>query len=115
MSKPYVPSSAMRELAKKFLEANGPSLGWPRIAMTATPYFGSMDGYPVRGTDSEAWIFQDGKWQPLHPAEGSAKASVLTEADFKERFGELPHLAGDGFPGRWQPRRHTAVKSSIGC
>jgi hypothetical protein len=64
---------------------------------TATPFYANLDGLPVRGNYSEAWIYADNKWQKTHPAEINHNAHVMTQAAFAEMFGELPDLPSAAF------------------
>ena len=72
----------------------------------AEPYFGSLEGHPVRGTSAEAWIYrEDDKWRPLHATEGFVNAAILTEEEFTARFGHLPDLPVTAFQDEGNPAR----------
>jgi hypothetical protein len=47
---------------------------------------------PVRYGQTEAWLFFEDKWQPIHPAEVAHDGRVLTEAKFRAMFPQLPSL-----------------------
>jgi hypothetical protein len=59
-----------------------------------TPKYASYDGYPVRFTRYEAWIFvrTNKHWRRTEIASVLHEAAVLTETQFRHTFGHLPPL-----------------------
>ena len=51
---------------------------------------GLWEGWPIRFTDTEAWLFsyRDNKWWSLHPAEAAHNGVLLTRSD------AVPGVAG---------------------
>ena len=52
---------------------------------------------PVRYTATEAWIFFEGIWNPIHPAEVYEKAKVLTEPEYNRIFPQKMSLPKTAF------------------
>lgn len=61
--------------------------------------FASMEGNACRYNDSEAWWFVDeqNRWIELSAASVHNHAKMLTEAEFKSEFPQLPPLPSDAF------------------
>lgn len=70
-----------------------------------TPKYGSLEGHPVRFIDDEAWVFAKNAWHPNNSAEVLVGAHVMSEAEFRKDFGELPPLPSKAFHGSiWDPQ-----------
>jgi len=64
------------------------------------PSYATLDGYPVRVTDGDAWIFlkDEGAWRHMdQPADAIMNAALMTEAEFTACFGQLPDLPVTAF------------------
>jgi hypothetical protein len=59
--------------------------------------FGVFEARPVRFTDSEAWTYVDGEWDPANAVEVVHGAHLLTEVQFNAVFPSLPPLPGTAF------------------
>ncbi len=65
--------------------------------MTSTILYGSYEFEPVCLTENEAWMCLDGAWDPMNVADANVKAGLMTEAEFKDTYGELPPLPSEAF------------------
>jgi hypothetical protein len=59
--------------------------------------YATLDGYPVRLTDTEAWECVNGNWQKLDTADAHHKAALLTEEQYARMFPQLPGLPTTAF------------------
>lgn len=66
-------------------------------AMDALPglIYGSIDGDPFVWMPGQAWVLIDGKWLRRDDAEVGMEGRVLSEADFRKRFKDLPPLPNE--------------------
>jgi hypothetical protein len=67
-----------------------------------TIHFGSEDSVPVLFTCREAWGYYKG-WREWSVTDCVCKAASLTEAAYRERFGDLPPLPDHAFGGWRSP------------
>lgn len=54
--------------------------------------YAAIDGRAVRYSDTEAWWFVRDAWKALDVADAFSDARVLSEAEYKAMFPDLPNL-----------------------
>lgn len=59
--------------------------------------FGDIDDLPVIFDDKRAVMFGNGQWNPIDHAEAHFKAKLMSEAEFKKCFPDLPPLPDNVF------------------
>ena len=59
--------------------------------------FAFIEDFPVKFTATEAWACLRERWEEFHPAEAYHDAKVLSEAEFKKSFPNLPPLPPEAF------------------
>lgn len=57
-----------------------------------TPKFADIMSQPVRYTETEAWIYFEDKWQRVDMADVYHSARVLTEANYRAIYPQVPPL-----------------------
>lgn len=65
--------------------------------MATSPRFASLDGRPVRISDTEAWWVVDGEWQEMNLMDAAVNAGLMSEGDFVKAFPHLPRLPAKAF------------------
>jgi hypothetical protein len=63
---------------------------------TAPDYATTEEGFPLRCTWREAWVYADGEWHKTVPSK-DVYAQPLTKQDWDRRFGHLPPLPRSAF------------------
>lgn len=61
--------------------------------------YGHWEGLAARYRRDEAWLLstKTGKWVPVEPAELAHNGTLLTEEEFRKRFGQVPALPAEAF------------------
>jgi hypothetical protein len=59
--------------------------------------YATLEGRPVLVSKTEAWWVIDGAWKPMHLAEASFNARLLTKERFDRAFPDLPQLPSSAF------------------
>lgn len=72
--------------------------------MPDEPRYGDLEGNPVRFTRREAWMFAEGTWRPIHPAEVYANAAAISREEFFRRFPLVQTLPYTAFQSGDMPR-----------
>jgi hypothetical protein len=62
------------------------------------PKYGAFESHPARFTDTEAWVYQhDNIWRKMNSAEVTQHAAVLSEANYRAAYPDLPALPTTAF------------------
>ena len=70
----------------------------------AEPRYGAFESNPARFTDTEAWVCQhDNVWRQMNAGEVLNGAAVLSEADYRANYGDLPALPKAAFQSADKP------------
>ncbi len=65
--------------------------------MTQPPRYGQFELYPAIYNDYEAYILVNGEWKEIDSADILHVARPMTEAQFNDRFGQVPALPKTAF------------------
>jgi len=60
------------------------------------PKYGDFDGLPSRYDSREAWVLHT-DWTAINHASHDNAVHELTEAEFKQRFPDVPPLPAEAF------------------
>jgi hypothetical protein len=73
-----------------------PRLDTALVRENSPDYGTTEEGFPLRCTRREAWVYADGQWHKTVASEGACARS-LTKQDWDRRFGHLPPLPRSAF------------------
>jgi hypothetical protein len=65
-------------------------------------HFGAFEAHPAICDDNEGWVLfpSPREWRELPHAEVLQKTKIMSEAEFRRTYGELPPLPGGAFARR---------------
>ena len=70
----------------------------------AEPKYGAFESNPARFTDNEAWVYQhDNVWRKVNSAEVAQHAALMSEADYRAAYPDLPALPKAAFQSSDKP------------
>jgi hypothetical protein len=66
--------------------------------------YGAFESNPACFTDNEAWVYQhDNVWRKMNSAEVVQHAAVMSEADYRAAYPDLPALPKAAFQSSDKP------------